>query len=345
MTECLKCPSWQWSTNGSAQCTNRTVEYFYWKDPYAITLVVFSAIGFLLVIMTGALFVKHFDTPAVKAAGGYYTFLFMISLLVSLVSIVFFIGEPSNTICKIRQPFFGISFTISVSCILIKSIRILLAFESAKRGKVLTNLTYLPVVIIITLGGIQVLICTLWLLLNGPYRQDYIVNNLMILKCNEASYSAFGIMLGYIGLLALICFLLAYKGRKLPDKYNEARCITFSMLVYMFVWILFIPIYINTTDGMYLSAVQAVAILSSIYGVITCHLLPSCYILLFKRKTCTREKYLQSTFSFYRARRKVQSFCKDKLHLEVPIATLKPNIVSTQVPQMTLPVRKRHNSC
>ncbi|XP_077145635.1 G-protein coupled receptor family C group 6 member A-like isoform X1 [Ranitomeya variabilis] len=349
MTECLKCPSWQWSNNGSDRCTNRTIEYFDWKDPYAITLVVFLAIAFLLLILSAILFAKHFDTPAVKAAGGYYTFLLMISLLISMVSIGFFIGEPNNTICKIRQPLFGISFTISVSCILINSIRILIAFESAKKCKVLVQLKYLPAVIIIALGSIQVLICTLWLLMNGPYRHDYIVNDIIILKCDEGSYAAFGVMLGHIGLLALICFLLAYKGRKLPDKYNEARCITFSMLVYMFVWILFIPIYINTTSGMYLSAVQAVAILTSIYGVISCHLLPGCYILVFKRKTCTREKYLQSIFSFYRAKRNMQSFCKDKIKIEVPAATVQPYIVPIQSSQVALgslaEARKRHYSC
>ncbi|XP_044147094.1 G-protein coupled receptor family C group 6 member A-like [Bufo gargarizans] len=349
MTECLKCSSLQWSTNGSDRCTNRTIEYFAWKDPYSITLVVFSVVGFLLVLITGVLFIYHFDTPAVKAAGGYYTFLLMISLLSSLVSIVFFIGEPTETLCKVRQPLFGISFTISVCCILMKSIQILIAFESAKRCKVLAPVKYLSPVVIITLSSIQMIICTLWLLMNGPYRQDDTMNDLIILKCNEGSYAAFGIMLGYIGFLALLCFILAYKGRKLPEKYNEARCITFSMLVYMFVWILFIPIYINTTSGMYLSAVQAVAILASIYGLITCHLLPGCYILIFKRETCTREKYLQSTLSFFRARTNVQTFCKAKLNVKFPAATLKPNVVTTQVPHLTLGypliVRKRHNSC
>ncbi|KAM4040313.1 G-protein coupled receptor family C group 6 member A-like [Anomaloglossus baeobatrachus] len=348
MTECLKCPSWQWSNNGSVQCTNRTIEYFEWKDPYAITLEVFWAIGFLLLLMSGILFAKHFDTPAVKAAGGYYSFLLMISLLISFVSIGFFVGEPNDTFCKVRQPLFGISFTISVSCILIKSIQILLAFESAEKGKVLVKLKYLPAVIIIALSVIQVLICTIWLVMNGPYRHDYSVNDAIVLKCDEGSYAAFGIMLGYIGLLALICFLLAYRGRKLPEKYNEARCITFSMLVYMFVWILFIPIYINTTSGMYLSAVQAVAILTSIFGVISCHLLPGCYILVFKIENCTREKYLQSIFSFYRGKRKVQSFCKDKINVVVHVASIKPDIVPIQSPQLTLgtnaKVRKRHYS-
>ncbi|XP_075719815.1 G-protein coupled receptor family C group 6 member A-like [Rhinoderma darwinii] len=349
-TECEKCPSLQWSRNGSDQCTNRTIEYFKWKDPFAISLVTFAAIGFLLVIITGVFFVKHFDTPAVKAAGGHYTFLLMISLLVSLVSIGFFIGEPNNTICKVRQPLFGISFTFSVSCILVKSIRILLAFESASKTQKVVAFTYQPVIIISVLTGIQICICTMWLILKAPFfNQIDTIPQVLLLKCDEGSYAAFGIMLGYIGLLALICFLLAYKGRKLPEKYNEARCITFSMLVYMFVWILFIPIYVNST-GMYLSAVQTLAILASIYGIISCHLLPAGYIILFKRNVNNRKMYVESICAFYRAKRGMLSVHQNKSNHTTKTTspvTVSEATICTQSPRRlfsSLVARKRRNS-
>ncbi|XP_018419030.1 PREDICTED: G-protein coupled receptor family C group 6 member A-like [Nanorana parkeri] len=340
MTECQKCTLNQWSKNGSSHCENRTIEYFKWNDPFAITLVTFAAVGALVVLLSMCLFMKNGDTPAVKAAGGHYTYLFMISLLCSLASIGFFIGEPNNTVCKIRQPLYGISFTVSVSCILIKSMRILLAFESASRGKKLVTLTYQPIMIVSTLTGIQISICIIWLVLKGPYFIDiYNIPEHIIFLCDEGSYVAFGIMLGYIGLLALVCFLLAYKGRKLPEKYNEARCITFSMLVYMFVWLLFIPIYVNISSGVYPSAVQALAILASIYGMISCHILPVCYIVIFKRASCNREKYLQSTFMFYRAKRSVFSVCQKPPDKEAPFTKTKQDIEAVQV------IRKRHKSC
>ncbi|KAM3930897.1 G-protein coupled receptor family C group 6 member A-like [Leptodactylus fuscus] len=310
-TVCLKCPAWQWSRNGSDRCTNRTVEYFAWNDPFAISLVTVAAFGFVLVIIIGALFVRHYDTPAVKAAGGHYAFLLMISLLISLVGIGFFIGEPNETFCKVRQPLFGISFTICVACILVKCILILLAFESASKIQKVEMITYQPVVIISVLTGIQVCICTMWLILKAPFFDEiYTIPEILLFQCNEGSYAAFGIMIGYIGFLALICFLLAYKGRKLPEKYNEARCITFSMLIYMFVWILFIPIYINS-PGKYTSAVQTLAILASIYGIISCHLLPAVYIILFKRKTNNRKMYLES---ICRARRAILSIHQNKFN-------------------------------
>ncbi|XP_075057022.1 G-protein coupled receptor family C group 6 member A-like [Mixophyes fleayi] len=348
MTGCLKCSQSQWSNIGSSRCENRITEYFEFKDPFAITLMTFAATGIVVVLIIGIMFVKNVDAPVVKAAGGNYTYLLIASLLISLVSIWFFIGEPSDTICKIRQPLYGISFTISISCVLIKSIRILLAFESASRGQKLGALTFKPVVIIIVITGIQSCTCMLWLILKGPSLiKIYTIPQVINLQCDEGSYVAFGIMLGYIGLLALICFLLAYKGRKLPEKYNEARCITFSMLVYMFVWILFIPIYTNTTSDMYLSAVQAVAILASIYGIISCHLLPVCWIIVFKRETCNREIYLQSVCKFFQ--RKVPSIYRGNSDVVIPSTILKANSEAVQPSRMSLSrslvIRKRHRSC
>ncbi|XP_053565114.1 G-protein coupled receptor family C group 6 member A-like [Bombina bombina] len=316
MNECIKCPFDQWSEKGSSYCKNRTIEYFHWKDPFAIILSSFAMVGFLLVVIVGIVFLKYFDTPAVKAAGGIYTCIMNISLLCSFASTGFFIGEPSDISCKIRQPLYGISFTLCVSCILIKSFRIVLAFELGKQIQYNIKLTYQPVLVITALTGCQVCVCTLWLLLKGPtVTKISHIPQILIVQCHEGSILGYGIMLGFTGFLAFVCFALAYKGRKLPDKYNEGRYITFSMLIYIFVWFSFIPIYL-TTNGMYLPAVEVVAILASNYGVICCHLLPSCYIIFFKKVSNSRESYLQSIRSFSKARLSVSYLIPEIPHFQ-----------------------------
>ncbi|XP_053316266.1 G-protein coupled receptor family C group 6 member A-like [Spea bombifrons] len=352
MDSCLKCSIDQWSSNGSSSCQNRTIEYLYWNNAFAVLLVTFTIIGFLLLLIICALFKKYSDSTAVIAAGGKYIYPLIASLLFSLASVCFFIGQPSDIICMMRQPLYGISFTLCVSCILVKSLRIIIAFELANRIKKVSRLSYHPIVIIIILTSFQILICILWLIFKRPFPTEiYTIPHLLIRQCEEGSYVAFGIMLGYIGFLAFACFLLAYKGRKLPEKYNEARSITFSMLIYMFVWVIFIPVYRNTS-GMYLSMVQVIAILASVYGVLFCHLSPPCYIILFKRKTCNRELYLQSVFAFYRAKRSVLSVYQRSSHLQVPATSCDPETkgrVSVHLKSKSSGensiVRRRHKSC
>ncbi|XP_064411295.1 G-protein coupled receptor family C group 6 member A-like [Latimeria chalumnae] len=284
MTECKKCPDYQWSSQRSATCENKTMEFLRWNDGFAILLTTFGSLGILAVLAIAILFTKHFNTPAVKSAGGFFCYAIFISLVLSFCSTGFFIGEPTELKCQIRQPLYGISFTCCVSCILVKTLKIILAFKFTPNLKKNLKFKYWSVLIVIVLSLLQALLCTLWLTLKSPFLQHHMLPKEILSQCNEGSHVAFGIMLGYIAMLALVCFILAYKGRKLPNRYNEARLITFSMLVCLFVWILFIPVHVKTA-GKYLSTVEVVAILASNYGVIFCLLLPKCYIILFKRES------------------------------------------------------------
>ncbi|XP_051880658.1 G-protein coupled receptor family C group 6 member A-like [Pristis pectinata] len=291
MNDCLKCLDGQWSDAGSSECNNKTIEYFNWNDGFAIVLVVFASLGIVLIIVIIIIFSLNLNTPAVKSSGGYFCFVILFSLFLCFISTGFFIGEPTNLHCKIRQPLFGISFTICVSWILIKSFRIILAFNFDPIVHHQMKKMYKPLVILVTCTLIQVIICTLWLLLKGPF---YVINHsipkVILPKCDEGSNVAFGIMLGYIAFLAFLCFLAAFMGRKIPDIYNEARFITFSMLIYLIVWISFVPVHVNTEDK-YLPAVEVVAILASNYGILCCHFFPKCYFICFKKDQNTPESY------------------------------------------------------
>uniref|UniRef100_A0A8C4RP83 G-protein coupled receptors family 3 profile domain-containing protein n=1 Tax=Erpetoichthys calabaricus TaxID=27687 RepID=A0A8C4RP83_ERPCA len=290
MQKCTPCQSYQWSEIGSAFCLNKTIEYLHWEDGFSIVLLSFTALGFLSLLFTTVVFTLHFKTPAVKVAGGDMSYIIVISLMLSFGSVFCFFGNPSYYSCSIQQPLYGISFALCVSCILVKSLRIFLAFRwKFENGKKL----FKPYFIITFFTGLQGLLCCMWLTMKSPSVQMQYFETSILIQCDHGSSEAFGIMLGYIGFLALICFLLAYKSRKLPRRYKESSFITFSMLVYLFVWVSFIPIYIKNV-GVYQPAIQVAAILASNYAVTCCHLMPKCYIILFKNDCNNPESYIKS---------------------------------------------------
>ncbi|XP_006839965.1 PREDICTED: G-protein coupled receptor family C group 6 member A isoform X3 [Chrysochloris asiatica] len=300
MDHCLLCNNeTHWAPTRSTKCYEKEVEYLNWSDSLAILLLGLSLLGILFVLAIGIIFTRNLNTPIVKSSGGLTVcYVILLCHFLNFVSTGFFIGEPQNFTCKTRQTLFGVSFTLCITCILMKSLKILLAFSFDPKLQNFLKCLYKPVPIIFTCTGLQIVICTLWLIFAAPVVEENVsLPRVIILECEEGSIVAFGTMLGYIAILAFICFIFAFKGRKLPENYNEAKFITFGMLIYFIAWITFIPVYANTF-GKYLPAVEMIIILISNYGIMCCTFFPKCYVILWKRETNTKSAFLQMIYTY-----------------------------------------------
>ncbi|XP_071399248.1 G-protein coupled receptor family C group 6 member A-like isoform X2 [Centroberyx affinis] len=296
LNDCRKCPIGTWSLKGWTHCEPRQESYLRWSDPHPISLVASAAFGILLLLVILIIFLVYRDSPPMKRAEVRLSCVMMAGLAVSFASVICFMGKPNVHLCQARQVMYAMGFTLCVSCILVKAYRTFLAFLpfGQLRHRQLNRL-YKPPVIVIVLTVLQGITCILWLIFDSPDidgTPPSPQSMKRIIQCNEGTtFIGFGIMLSYIALLALVGFLLAFKGRKVPQAFSETGYIIFSMLMYLFVWVCFIPIYIiKTGEG---SSVQASAILVSSYGVVFCHFLPKCYEALWGSHTDTLERILR----------------------------------------------------
>lgn len=290
--ECHKCPGKFWSNPNSTFCSPQKPIFLSWIDHYCITIAVFASLGLLLTLIVMLVFLVKWTTLVVLAAGGPISILILLSLLGTFTSAILFGGKPTDIQCKTGQVLFGLSFTLCVSCILVRCFKILVAFQNDSAGKRVMKKIFLPYWIIGICVLFQGIICGLWLWKSPPKVSEYPTQTELIIQCAEGDVLFFGLMLALIGLLAVVCFGFAFLGRKLPDCYNEEKCISISMLVYIINWVVFVPVYVNQKETVrYKSAIQMVVMLFFAYGILICHFMPKCYIILFKSKHNTREAF------------------------------------------------------
>ncbi|XP_028422117.1 G-protein coupled receptor family C group 6 member A-like [Perca flavescens] len=282
--ECKPCSSWNYSSPERDICLEKMVDFLNWSDPFNIFLSVLGVFGIIVSIVFAILFAIHRRTPVVKAVGGYLCFLELLSLLLCFCLTFSFVGEPTEASCKVGLPLFGIAFSLCISCILANLLQIFVGFNfDLKLGSLMKKLNQ-PLVVVTIVSGIQLALCVPWLYLHPPFPEYKDISSEIVLRqCNKGTPGFFIAMLGYNAFLALICFLFAFKGQKLPDLYKNASLITISMLLFLIVWIFFIPIYISLV-GKYKSAIESSAILISSYSILGCHLAPKCYIMVFRKE-------------------------------------------------------------
>uniref|UniRef100_A0A672Z047 Extracellular calcium-sensing receptor-like n=1 Tax=Sphaeramia orbicularis TaxID=375764 RepID=A0A672Z047_9TELE len=289
--ECTRCSLEYWSNENHSQCVPKVIEFLSYEETMGAVLATFSLFGASLTTVVFFVFLWFRQTPLVKASNSGLSFLLLFSLSLCFLCSLTFIGRPSVWSCMLRHTAFGITFALCMSCILAKTVAVVIAFK-AKRPAPRVPQCSAPFqrISVFTCTSLQVVVCVLWLTLAPPvpYKNVAYSAEKIILECDLGSPIGFWVVLGYIGLLAVLCFIFAFLARKLPDNFNEAKFITFSMLIFCAVWITFIPAYVSS-PGKFTVAVEIFAILASSFGLLFCIFAPKCYILVLKPERNTKK--------------------------------------------------------
>ncbi|XP_018416488.1 PREDICTED: extracellular calcium-sensing receptor-like [Nanorana parkeri] len=290
--DCSKCPWDMWPNAEKDQCLPKPIEYLSYSEPLGITLMTTSLSSSMVPVFIFKLFLRYRTTPIVRANNYSVSCILLLSLSLFFLCSLTFIGYPETEKCLLRQAAFGMAFALCVSCILAKTLMVVFAFMATRPGSSLKRWTspHVSYMVIATSSLLQFLLCIGWVVAAPPFPQYNTETQpgIIIVECNENSPTAFWSMLGYLGLLAIISFVVAFMARGLPDNFNEAKFITFSMLAFLSVWISYIPASLSS-KGKYTVAMEIFAIQTSSWALVICMFLPKCFIILFRPEMNSKE--------------------------------------------------------
>nr|XP_043878340.1 extracellular calcium-sensing receptor-like [Solea senegalensis] len=282
-----------WSSPQRDHCVPKKTEFLSYHEPLGIFLTITSLLGTFICVVVLGIFIHHHNTPIVRANNSELSFQLLLSLKFCFLCSLLFIGRPRLWTCQLRHAAFGISFVLCVSCILVKTMVVLAVFRASKPGGE-SSLKWFGAVqqraTVLVLTSVQAAICTVWLVSASPmpHKNTQYNNDKIVYECIVGSRVGFAVLLSYIGLLAVLSCLLAFLARNLPDSFNEAKLITFSMLIFCAVWVAFVPAYISS-PGKYADAVEVFAIVASSFGLLVALFGPKCYIILLRPERNTKK--------------------------------------------------------
>ncbi|XP_060679375.1 metabotropic glutamate receptor 6-like isoform X2 [Hemiscyllium ocellatum] len=257
-SECAPCPLDMRPGRNRTGCVPTPVAKLEWHSAWAAVPVALAGLGVLSTGATALVFARHRHTPIVRASGRELSGVLLCGIFLSHATAFLMVAEPGAAVCALRRLLLGLGTAITYSALLTKTNRIYRIFERGKRSVTPPRFISPASQLVITaaLVSVQLLGVAVWLGVRPPHATvDYEEQRPPeperargLLKCDMSELSILG-CLGYSLLLMVTCTVYAIKSRGVPETFNEAKPIGFTMYTTCIIWLAFVPIFFGTAGS------------------------------------------------------------------------------------------------
>ncbi|XP_030076919.1 metabotropic glutamate receptor 4 [Microcaecilia unicolor] len=291
---CKRCSSSMRPNANHTACSPIPIVKLEWSSPWAVVPVFIAIIGIIATLFVVVTFVRYNDTPIVKASGRELSYVLLTGIFLCYATTFLMIAEPDVGICSLRRIFLGLGMSISYAALLTKTNRIYRIFEQGKKSvsapRFISPASQL--VITFSLISLQLMGVCIWFIVDPSHSiidyEDQRTTDPQfargMLKCDISDLSLI-CLIGYSMLLMVTCTVYAIKTRGVPETFNEAKPIGFTMYTTCIVWLAFIPIFFGTSQSAEKMYIQTTTLTISVSLSASVSLgmlyMPKVYIIIF----------------------------------------------------------------
>uniref|UniRef100_G1RNN4 Glutamate metabotropic receptor 8 n=1 Tax=Nomascus leucogenys TaxID=61853 RepID=G1RNN4_NOMLE len=255
---CELCPLDQRPNMNRTGCQLIPIIKLEWHSPWAVVPVFVAILGIIATTFVIVTFVRYNDTPIVRASGRELSYVLLTGIFLCYSITFLMIAAPDTIICSFRRIFLGLGMCFSYAALLTKTNRIHRIFEQGKKSVTAPKFISPASQLVITFSfiSVQLLGVFVWFVVDPPHIIiDYGEQRTLdpekargVLKCDISDLSLI-CSLGYSILLMVTCTVYAIKTRGVPETFNEAKPIGFTMYTTCIIWLAFIPIFFGTAQS------------------------------------------------------------------------------------------------
>ncbi|XP_035825890.1 metabotropic glutamate receptor 4-like [Aplysia californica] len=295
-TRCEECPGGTVPSYNMTHCIPIPPVFLHYTDSIALVAMAFASLGILATTTTAIIFLKHNNTPVVKASGRELSFVLLAGIFLCYTMTFLLVSKPTKYVCGAQTVGIGFCFSVCYSAILTKTNRISRIFRAGKRTvkrpKFISPESQL--VICASLVACQIIISLIWLLTSPPKAVSFFATRAdHQLVCEAAIGFAYMIGFSYPIFLILVCTIYAIITRKIPEAFNESKYIGFTMYTTCIIWAAFVVIYLSTSHNIQVRlATMCFSISLSATVALICMFTPKLYIILLRPERNVRQSMM-----------------------------------------------------
>ncbi|XP_037917846.1 metabotropic glutamate receptor 2-like [Hermetia illucens] len=300
-TQCLTCRLGTLPNRWKEVCQEIPEVYLRPESAWAIGAMSFSSIGILITLFVVSVFLKHNDTPVVRASGRELSYILLAGILMCYLVTFVLVLRPTNIVCGLQRFGAGFCFTVVYAALLTKTNRIARIFkagkQSAKRPSLISPKSQL--IICACLMSVQVLINGVWMVISPAHAiHHYPTREDNLLVCDSYIDASYMIAFFYPIVLIVVCTVYAVLTRKIPEAFNESKHIGFTMYTTCVIWLAFVPLYFGTANHVPLRITSmSVTISLSASVTVACLFSPKLYIILIRPERNVRQSMMPARYS------------------------------------------------